>query len=106
MRLRDKSEGINLSTVRSTAWLTYSRSRRGRKRQVCEVFLCATLFNSRVTVGSNVLSQKVKKVPAGLGYHNAGNEGCMEGRPQRALLPIRQDLCANTRRAGLEPVCA
>jgi hypothetical protein len=41
--------------------LTYSRSRRWRKRQVCEVFLCATLSYSRVTVRSNVFSKKVKK---------------------------------------------
>jgi hypothetical protein len=41
--------------------LTYSRSRRWRKRQVCEVFLCATMFYSWIAVRSNVLSQKVKK---------------------------------------------
>ena len=44
-----------------------------------------------------------QKVPARLGYHDSGNEGCMEGRPQRALLSIWQDLCSNARRAGLGP---
>jgi hypothetical protein len=41
--------------------LTYSRSRRWRKRQVRKVFLCAALFYSRVTVRPNVFSKKVKK---------------------------------------------
>ncbi len=33
------------------------------------------------------------QVPPGLGYYGTGNESCVEGRPQRALLSVRQDLC-------------
>ena len=44
------------------------------------------------------------KVPARLGYHHPGNESRLERRPQRALLPLWQDLCANARRAGLKSV--
>ena len=42
-----------------------------------------------------------EKVPARLGHHDAGNAGRVEGRPQRALLPLWQDVCSNAGRAGL-----
>ena len=38
-----------------------SRPRRGRKSQVCEVSLCATMLHSWIAVRSDALSQEVKK---------------------------------------------
>jgi hypothetical protein len=43
-----------------------------------------------------------QEVPARLGYHNAGNEGGMETRPQRSLLSVWQDIRADSRRARLK----
>src|SRR5579872_2262076 len=44
-------------------------------------------------------------MPAGLGHHNTRNASGVATRPQRTLLPIRQNLRPNSRGTGLNGAC-
>jgi peroxiredoxin len=46
-------------------------------------------------------ADRLPEVPSGLGHYNAGTQGRMGGGAQGPLLSVRQDLCPNTRGAGL-----